>query len=128
MFVNQKPVPVTEGSNTISIRPKMDFVTKNACMDALTAIGPDGQGKANIAMHLGAYQMALLQHNIVSWSGPDFVGIACTAENIGRLDPDEPLVDKVLEEITKRNPLAKETPTEKKDAMNAGDLPLPASE
>jgi len=120
MFVDRKPVVIGEGPDTISIRPKMDFSTKNACMDALAAISQGDDGKANVAMHLGAYQLALLRHNIVAWSGPSFVGVACTPENIDKLDPDEPLVEQVLEEIGRRNPLSKETATEKKDGTNGG--------
>ena len=120
MFVNQTPVEITLDGNTICIRPKMDFSTKNAAMDALAAISQDGGGKAAVAMHLGAYQSALMVHNIVSWRGPAFVGFACTPENIAKLDPDEPLVVQVLEEIGRRNPLGGESAAEKKDVTNAG--------
>lgn len=122
MFVSQKPVAITEGANTISIRPKMDFGTKNACMDALAVINPEA-GRNDVAMHLGAYQLALLQQNIVSWSGPDFAGVKCTPANIATLDPDEPLVVKVLEEIVRRNPLGGETDLEKKTLRTLASLP-----
>lgn len=128
MFVNDAPVDVTVGENTISIRPKMDLGTKNRCMDALTAIGREN-GETEMAVHLGAYQVALMQENIVAWRGPAFVGMACTPAHIAKLDPDEPLVDQVLEEIVARNPLMKrgEQAAEKKDATNAGAPPSPVS-
>jgi len=127
MFVNQKPVPITVGPNTITVKPKMDLITRSACLDALAAISEGSKGKSNIAMHLGAYQTALMQQNIVGWSGPAFVGIECTLEHIGKLDPDEPLVVAVLEEIGRRNPLGGETTAEKKELTNAGEPVLTES-
>jgi hypothetical protein len=128
MFVNGQPVEVTVGENTISVRPKMDLGTKNRCMDALAAIGREN-GETEMAVHLGAYQVALMVENIVSWRGPAFVGVPCTPANIAKLDPDEPLVELVLEEIVARNPLQKkgEQDAEKKDGTNAGEPSLPAS-
>lgn len=120
MFVNGAPVPITEGENTIFIRPKMDFGTRNACMDALMVIRQADGGRADMAAHVGAYQLALLQHNITGWSGPDFQGVPCSPDMIARLDPDEPLVERVLEEIGQRNPLREEPPAEKKDVTSAG--------
>ena len=124
MFVDAKPIDVTVGDNTISIRPKMDLGTRNRCMDALTSIGKEN-GEVDMELHIGAYQVALMRENVLSWRGPAFVGILCTPANIAKLDPDEPLVEQVLEEITARNPLQKESATEKKDVTNAGELPLP---
>jgi hypothetical protein len=128
MFVNGQPVEVTVGENTISVRPKMDLGTKNRCMDALAAIGREN-GETEMAVHLGAYQVALMVENIISWRGPAFVGVSCTPANIAKLDPDEPLVELVLEEIVARNPLQKkgEHDAEKKDTTNAGEPSLPAS-
>lgn len=128
MFVNGKPVDVTVGENTISIRPKMDLGAKNRCMDALAAIGRE-KGETEMAVHLGAYQVALMVENIVAWSGPAFVGMPCNAANIIKLDPDEPLVETTLEEIVTRNPLMKkgEQDAEKKDVTSAGELLLPES-
>ena len=126
MFVNGQPASVTMGENTIYIHPKMDLGTRNRCMDALTAIGREN-GETDMALHIGAYQLALMVENIVSWSGPAFVGIPCTPANIAKLDPDEPLVERTLEEIVARNPLRKESATEKKDDMSAGEPPLLAS-
>jgi len=121
MFVNGQPVAVTLGENTIMIRPKMDFGVKNRCMDALAAIGQEN-GTADVALHIGAYQVALMVENIVGWQGPDFVGVACNAANIAKLDPDEPLVELVLQEIAARNPLggAGAAAGEKKDATSGG--------
>jgi hypothetical protein len=124
MFVDAKPVDVTVGKNTISIRPKMDLGTRNRCMDALTSISKEN-GEVDMELHIGAYQLALMEENVLSWRGPAFAGMPCTPANIAKLDPDDPLVERVLEEITARNPLQKESATEKKDATNAGVPPLP---
>lgn len=124
MFVNGQPVDVTVGENTIVIKPKMDLGTKNRCMDALTAIGREN-GETEMAVHLGAYQVALMSENITAWRGPAFVGIPCTPANIAKLDPDEPLVEATLEAIVARNPLQKESAIEKKGDTNDGEPPLP---
>ena len=121
MFVNGQSVPMTDGANTIQIRPKMDFGTRGMCLDALAAVSQESRGKTTTNLHFGAYQVALLQHNIVAWSGPAFAGMACTPENVSRLDPDEPLVVRVLEEIARRNPLGGGEDAEKKDTTNGGE-------
>jgi len=125
MFVDGAPVAVSDGANTILIKPKMDFGTKQRCMDALAAVGRE-QGEMDMELRLGAYQLALMVENVVGWQGPAFTGVACNAANIGRLDPDEPLVDQVLAEIVKRNPLVKETSAAKKDGMSGGEPLSPA--
>jgi hypothetical protein len=50
----------------------------------------------------------LLEVNIKKWNGPDFQDrnghpIPCTTANIRRLDPNEPLVQKVLKIVGDRN-------------------------
>ena len=94
-------------------------------MDALQDLAIADGGAPEASLHYGAYQMALLKHNITGWAGPAFQGVPCTAAMIERLDPDEPLVQRTLEEIGRLNPLRKETPAEKKDDTSAGD---PSSE
>lgn len=106
MFVSDKPVAITEGDNTIYIKPKMDFGTRNAVIGAAAHVD-FSDGKPEAGMDIGSYQTALLELNIVGWSGPAFEGVPCTAVRIRRLDPDEPLVVRVLEEIAARNPPGK---------------------
>lgn len=128
MFVNQPPVAVQDGPNTIYVKAKMDFGTKTAVMDALQELTTRDGTTPNVALHFGAYQVALLQHNVTGWSGPAFQGVPCTPDMIARLDPDEPLVQKALEEIARRNPMSGGTAAEKKELTNAGEPPSPASE
>lgn len=102
MFVTGEPVAVTIGDNTIYVKRKMDFGTKSAVEDELIDIHSVPGGMVS-ERHLGAYNVALLVHNIVSWTGPAFTGTACTPENIRHLDPGEPLVDLVLAKIQELN-------------------------
>ena len=108
MFVNGETLPIADGPNTITIRTKMDFGVYSAFMDDLLAIsGP----KLDITKHIGALNVALMVHNIVGWEGPGFLGpdgkttLPVTPENIRHLDPDDPLVERVLAEVQERNPL-----------------------
>lgn len=103
MFVNpQERVPVSdEAGNTIWIRAKMDLQTRSRVQDEVAAM-TRGQDD-DISLHIGSYRMATLVWNIVAWEGPAFEGRACTPQNIKLLDPNEPLIDLVAEEISTRN-------------------------
>ena len=81
-----------------------------------------GKGeKDNVEFNVGAYQTALLVHNVLGWHGPSFGGYACTPENIAALDPDVPLVKLVVDAITDRNSPADEE-AEQLDDPNVIDL------
>lgn len=108
MFINPNQlVPVTLGQNTIWIKAKMDLGTRAAVQDEIRASGI--KVEQDLEMHgIGSYRMALMRHNIKRWEGPDFLDengnpVPCSRENISRLDPNEPLVEKVAEEIGLRN-------------------------
>jgi hypothetical protein len=112
MFVSNEPVPVNlpdDPSNIIYIRPKMDFGTKQKVQTAMLQITLGQAGSSSeTPLDMGAYNIALLVHNIVRWEGPAFVDaqgrpVPCTPANIERLDSDEPLVDAVMAEINRRN-------------------------
>ena len=108
MFIdpNQR-VPVTLGQNTVWIKAKMDLGTRAAVQDEIRASGI--KVEQDIEMHgIGSYRMALMRHNIVAWEGPDFLDgngnpVPCSRQNISRLDPNEPLVEAVADEIGRRN-------------------------
>lgn len=103
MFIDPTArVPVTDGRNTIYIKAKMDVSTRAAVQNEMRAAGTD-EAEEFVMTHIGSYRLALLTHNIVGWEGPDFEGVPCTRTNIGRLDPSEPLVIKVSQEIGERN-------------------------
>lgn len=111
MFVDTTKVPIAldhDPANVIFIRPKMDFGTKARVLDAIAKVQATDKG-ASVGVGMGAYQLALLQHNIVGWEGPAFGAVPCSPEAVARLDPDEPLVARVVEEIATRNPLGRTT-------------------
>lgn len=114
MFVSKELVPVSdENGNTIWIREKMGkklkgIVTDEALRLELKTAEEREESNTVGEFHVGAWQTALLVHNILKWEGPAFRDgneqpIPCTRENIEVLDGEEPLVEKVLEEINRRN-------------------------
>lgn len=64
---------------------------------------PEQFATALEAARCGSIDLLLLELNILGWHGPELDGVPCTQENIGRFDPDEPLVIRVLKEIDVRN-------------------------
>jgi hypothetical protein len=107
MFISDERVPIADDQgNTVYIRSKMGRAVFNAVLgDAMQMEA----GQKDAKMNIGEYLTSLLVHNIVAWEGPAFTDergkpIPCTAENIGKLDVDEPLIDRVAEEIAQRNP------------------------
>lgn len=111
MFVKDERIPVSldsvdlphEERNVIYIKPKLNFGEKARVTDALITVKSSGDKSADMEILAGTGNLALLTECIVAWSGPAFAGMACNAANIGRLDPDEPLVEAVLAEINRRN-------------------------
>ena len=109
-FVDDPPVPVYEFESrdvvsdtaecVIWIKSKMDIETRGKVSSELVKMGSDNK---TMEMHLGANQTALLLHNIVKWEGPGFDGVPCDPAHIRKIDPTEPLFEKVLEEIDRRN-------------------------
>ena len=140
-FVSDQAVPVPEFEagtvldddgqprrpNIIYIRPKMNFKTE--AMVNAAALRIDTSGKSE--MHPEDYLVALLVQNIVRWEGPDFDSMPCTPENIENLDPDEPHIERVCDEIARRN-RKRTSPNPKSPtangSMSAGDRDLPASQ
>lgn len=113
-FVTDPPAPVYEfepGSmldasgqpatpNVIFIKSKMDVATDAKVKSELVTMGADNK---TVEMRLGENQLALLIHNIVRWEGPDLDSVPCTPANIRALDPTEPHIVLVLDEIARRN-------------------------
>lgn len=140
-FVSDQPIPVYEfepGSvlgedgqprrpNVIYIRSKMNFKTETRVNAAALKVDTSGTGE----IHPEEYLIALLVQNIVRWEGPDFDGVACTPENIENLDPDEPHIERVCDEIARRNK-KRTSPNPKSPtangSMSGGGAGLPASQ
>lgn len=110
MFVKKERIPISDDQgNTIYIRSKMDYGTVNKVNGAaLRLTVGQAQREEEIELDVGAYQVALLQYNIIAWSGPDFTGedgklFPCNPMKIAELDPEQPILAVVLEEIAARN-------------------------
>lgn len=127
-FVTDPPVPVYEFDagvvisdtppNVIYIRSRMDVETRGKVSSELVKLGGDNK---TMEMQLGQNQTALLIHNIVKWSGPDFDNVPCDAVHIRTLDPNEPHIEKVLSEIDARN-LKKAAPNPKPPIANGSEI------
>ncbi len=105
MFVSKSPVPITlDHINTIFIKPRLNYGEKMRVQKAAIKIKSKGTATDfETDFDSSGYQYQLLIESVVSWSGPVFEGRPCTPENIAELDPSDPLLDKVIEEISERN-------------------------
>lgn len=117
------PLDVTPEIDVIYIYPVMPAAVEARVVSRAVTIrqaqqqapvqrGKPGKGKqapkAESSYDAGAYNMAILEVNILGWSGPSFVTpggqpIPCTPERIRQLNPKMPLVAMVLQEIGERN-------------------------
>lgn len=110
---------ITSEMNVVFIRPLMDYGTRQRVIGAAAKIvtgtagnrrqrraakkrGEEGR-KASMDVDVGVYQIALLTHNILSWQGPAFMGVPCTPATIETLNAKEPLIARVIQEISDRN-------------------------
>lgn len=138
-FVNDPPFPIFEFDaseiisdappNVIYIKSRMDVETRGKVKSELVKLAKDG---TTPEIQIGQNETALLLHNIVRWSGPDFDGVPCDAAHIRTLDPNEPHIEKVLAAINDRN-LKKAAPnpkstTESGFATNGSHAASPPSE
>lgn len=106
---------ITSELDVMFIRPVMDFGTRQKVIGSAAKVTPKKADKrksraerkkeaaTDMAIDVGAYQFALLFHNLIGWQGPSFVNVPLTQGNVERLNPTDPLVAKVLEEIGERN-------------------------
>lgn len=87
--------------NVITIRARMNVEIAGRVKDEMDMrkIDPAVQGMT------GSVGVALLLHNILAWSGPDFDDLPCTPENIAALPPPQldPFIEKVVNVIGERN-------------------------
>lgn len=99
------PKTVTPDMDVMFVRKKMDFGTANrvqgAAMKLAAKMGANEDPEA--AIDVGAWNLALAQHNILDWSGPAFAGAPCNHKSIARLDPDFPVLKMAMKVIGERN-------------------------
>jgi hypothetical protein len=110
--------------NIIVIRARMTVEIAGKVGSELIKLGTDNKTES----HFGAHTGALLLHNILSWSGPDFDDLPCTPANIRALPSSEsdPFIAKVVEEIARRNkpPKAPEASATDSTSASAGAIDL----
>jgi hypothetical protein len=108
-FVSREPVRIMhpDGVQWIAIKPKLGVGDRNILMDVLISIGAvKGATDTEITARAGAFQFELLRLSIVDWNLLDEAGqpIPFAWDKIRDLDPDDPLVEKVADEVVSRNP------------------------
>lgn len=87
--------------NCIVVRARMNVEIAGRVQDEMkrrnASAGMDGE--------LGVASVALLLHNILSWSGPDFDDLPCTPANIASLPPAtlDPFIEKVVNVLGAHN-------------------------
>ena len=115
-FVARTPVRIqVDGDERwIDIKPKLGQGDRLALIDTLLEMKAiEGKvGVISIAKY-GAFVNALLELSITGWSLTDGDGAAVpfSVALIADLDPDDPLTEKVTQEVVERNPLGvKKTP------------------
>lgn len=107
---------ITDTMDVAFIRPQMDFGTNSKVIGAAAKLIQRNAGKSARVLrgkkktnevtqefNVGAYNIALMENNILSWQGPMFAGVACNPANISALNQKHPLVARVLQEISDRN-------------------------
>ena len=102
-------VPVRLGENTIYIRSKMS-VKEHAEVQNEVRYLTRADSEGGVEFSVGYYELALLVANIVAWEGPEFEHVPCIRANILKLNPSDPLVEMVGDEIGKRNPPKRKSP------------------
>lgn len=91
--------------NVVWIRPRMSVGIENKVKGAIAHLDTTGQ---TVEIDLGANLTELLVQNILAWEGPDFLEadgrkIPVTRANIERLIGRDPFIERVADEIAKRN-------------------------
>lgn len=114
------PLAVTPDQDVIWIYPVMPAEVEQRVVSRAISMrrvqqAPVARGKRSqtpaateASYDAGAYNMALLEVNILDWSGPSFrladgQAVACTPERVRQLNTRMPLVARVLAEIGERN-------------------------
>lgn len=93
----------------ITIRAKMTYAIQKHVQGYAVKMSAD---KKETEFDLGDSLMELLVCNVLAWRGGDFEGVPCTPANIRTLDPTDPFIDRVADEIGVRNK-KKESPNPK---------------
>lgn len=114
-FVSSEPVRIYRDDaqpdgDWIAIKPKLGFGDRNILTDVLVEIGAvKGASQTEITARAGAFQTELLRLSIVDWHLVDGDGqpVPFAWDKIRELDPDDPLVERVADEVLLRNPFGR---------------------
>lgn len=102
--------------NTIWLRNKrMGFGLRNKVLSAATHMVA---GSEDASIDVGAYNNAVLFHNIVAWSGPDLDTTPISMAALDDLDPD--LGDAALTKILELNPNRNADPKDSNGTTSSG--------
>jgi len=121
-FVDTTRLAVTDGENTIYIKPRMDYGTWCRVRDTLARMAIANGQVGELHVTTGSQELALAVHNVIGWDGPAFVdpmtkrAVPCTPENIERLERMLPVFIKAREKINEVNTDAMPDP----NALTAG--------
>lgn len=107
-LVSRRPVRVEHESQPgeyIEIKPKLSEGDRRTLQDRAFSVSAKGD-KVEATIRAGEWQFALLELSIVGWHLLDEDGqpVEFKPGRVADLDPDSPLVDRVLAEVAARNP------------------------
>lgn len=98
------PVRIEGDPNTVWIKAALSHGMRTRIQAAGARVhGVVGNDDAEYDFDVQAANSAVFAEFIVDWEGPDFDGVPCTLENILDVDADDPLMQKVVEEINARS-------------------------
>lgn len=122
-FVDTSEVAVTDGDDTIYVRRKMGIGIASIVQDAIFKLSVRDGKLGDVRPSKAAYDLAMLQHNIVRWEGPGFAngnGKAkpVTPEAIAEIDQHDPLLRKALDRIVELNAPPEDAPDPKSSTSN----------
>ena len=126
--MDQSTIAITDGEgNAIVIRAKLNFgqMTRVQSAGLKMHIRPGAETENDIEMDWPAYQMQLLVEACIGWHGPRFAGIVFSRDALLALEADDPLLQKVLTEVSTLNNKVSRDP---KVLETNGGKPLPVIE
>ena len=104
--MDQSTIAITDGEgNAIVIRAKLNFgqMTRVQSAGLKMHIRPGAETENDIEMDWPAYQERLLIEACIGWHGPRFAGIVFSRDALLSLEADDPLLQKVLTEVSTLN-------------------------
>jgi hypothetical protein len=103
--MSQETIAVNdELGNAIIIRAKLNFGQMSRVRGAGLKFRIDPEtNETEVEMNMAAFQQQMLVESCVSWHGSKFAGVVFSKDALLGLDSDDPLLQKVLTEVSARN-------------------------